>query len=109
MPTYLFLPVALVRFWYIEAPVGLLTYFSSLNKAFLRLFSLPLFIRTFFKPLKNEYREGLVGFSKVMGILVKSVLILIDLALFALLLAFEVGFLLYFLLLPFISVYILFL
>ena len=107
MTAYLFLPVAFLKFWFIEAPIGMLGYFGSLNRAFLQLFSLPLFLRTFFKPLKNEYREGLVGFSIAMGIAVKSILIAVDLALFFVLLAFEVVFLLYFLLLPFISFYIL--
>ena len=108
MTAYLFLPFAFLRFWFFEAPAGIIRYYRSLNKAFLQLFSLPLFLRTFFKPLKNEYREGLVGFSIAMGIFVKTILIAIDLVLFVLLLAFELIFLVYFLLLPFISVYILF-
>lgn len=109
MTAYLFLPIAFVKFWFIEAPLSLIHYFGSLNKAFLQFFSLPLFIKTFFKPLKNEYRKGLVGFSIAMGVFVKSVLILIDLVLFALLLVCEAAFLLYFLALPFMSFYILFL
>ena len=108
MTAYLFLPIAFLRFWFIEAPIGLVGYFGSLNRAFLQFFSLPLFLRTFFKPLKNEYREGLVGFSIAMGIMVKSVLIAVDLALLVVLLALEIVFLLYFLLLPFISFYLLF-
>lgn len=41
------------------------------------LLSVPLLLRTFFKPLKSEYREGLVLFSVLMGIIVKSILLFI--------------------------------
>lgn len=73
------LPVYIIRFWYLEAPRSLLGCFISLNKAFLVAFSLPLMLKTFFKPWKNEYREGLVGFSIFMGIAIKSLFILADL------------------------------
>jgi len=108
MTTYLFLPIAFIRYWFFEAPISIIRYFGTLNKAFLQFFSLPLFLKTFFKPLKNEYRDGLVGFSIAMGIFVKTILIAIDLVLFILLLAAEAVFLIYFLALPFISFYILF-
>jgi len=39
------------------------------------LLSLPLLVRTFFKPLKNEYRDGLVLFSVIFGMVIKSMLI----------------------------------
>lgn len=58
--------------------------------AFMQLFSLPLFLQTYTKPLKNEYRQGLVGFSRTMGIAIKTVLIIVDVILFTGLLAFEV-------------------
>lgn len=77
------------KFWFMDAPLGILKYGASLNSAFLQLFSLPLFLRTFFKPLKNEYRQGLVGFSIGMGIALKTVLIGIDLVLFLFLIIFE--------------------
>jgi hypothetical protein len=107
MSAYLFLPLAFVRFWFFEAPWSLIHYFASLNKAFLHLLSLPLFIRTFFKPLKNEYRPGLVGFSIGMGIVVKSVLILVDLVLLAVLLLTELSVLLAFLVVPFATIWLL--
>lgn len=107
MAAYLFLPLAFIKFWFLEAPIGIINYFSSLNKAFLQLFSLPLFVRTFFKPLKNEYREGLVGFSRVMGMIIKSVFIFIDLILFLFLVGVESVIVLTFFLLPFLSVWIL--
>lgn len=102
------LPFVFLRFWYIEAPVGLVRYFSSLNRAFLQLFSLPLFIKTFFQPLKNEYRKGLVGFSIGMGIVVKSAFILVDIMLFILLLSIQGVTLFIFLLLPILPFIVLF-
>ncbi len=89
MSAYLFLPIYFLRFWYIEAPSAILDYFLSLNSAFFHLFSLPLFLRTFFQPVKNEYRKGLVGFSVGMGIAIKSGFILVDLMLFLCLLLLE--------------------
>lgn len=98
-----------LRFWFIEAPLGLIAYFSSLNKAFLELFSLGLLAKTFFKPWKNEYRKGLVGFSIGMGITIKSIVILVDTIIFIMLLLAEGIFLLGFLLWPFATVGFLFL
>lgn len=108
MYNYLFLPVLVLKFWYVEAPRGMFAFFLSLNKAFFELFSLPLFLRTFFQPLKNEYRQGLVGFSRAMGMGVKSMLIAVDLLLFFLLLMFEIGTFLSFLLFPILTVAVLF-
>lgn len=73
------LPISIVKFWYIEAPVLLISYFFSLNKSFLNAFSLPLMLKTFFRPWKNEYREGLVRFSIFMGIVFKTIFIVADL------------------------------
>jgi len=104
----LFLPVTFLKFWYIDSPLGLIRYFESLNRAFLQLFSLPLFVRTFFKPLKNEYREGLVHFSIGMGIVIKTVLILVDLILLCLLLIVEFAVLFLFLTFPILTVFVLY-
>ncbi len=83
------LPLIFLKFWYFEAPRGIWGFFASVKAAFFQLFSLPLFARTFFKPIKNEYREGLVGFSIFMGMMVKSFIIVADLIIFAVLLAAE--------------------
>ncbi len=101
------LPLVFLKFWFWEAPIGLIEYFSSLNNAFLQLFSLPLFIRTYFKPLKNEYRQGLVLFSIVMGIFIKTVFIFIDISLLICLLLLELIFVLLFIAMPIIAVYFL--
>lgn len=89
MGFYLLLPFLFLKFWYLEAPKGLLAFFASLNEAFLKLFSLSLLVRTYFKPWKNEYRKGLVGFSIGMGMFIKTFFILADLILLFALLAIE--------------------
>jgi hypothetical protein len=107
MPLLLTLPLYFFRFWYFEVPSRMLDYFLSLNQAFFQLFSLPLFLRTYFQPLKNEYRKGLVGFSLGMGIAVKTIFIVVDLLLFAGLLLVELFLLGGFLLFPVLTVLIL--
>lgn len=94
------LPILILKFWYFEAPLNMLKFFASLNKAFFGVFSLPLMIRTFFRPWKNEYRQGLVGFSIVMGMVMKSLFIFADLLLFTGLLLVEFGMFIIFLSLP---------
>jgi len=72
-------PYFLVVFWYrdflpstISKSFQILIYSSE-------LLSLPLLVKTFFKPLKNEYRDGLVGISLAMGIFLKALIIMADL------------------------------
>jgi len=108
MGSYFSLPLIFLKFWYVEAPLGMIGYFTSLNNAFFELFSLPLFLRTYFKPLKNEYRQGLVGFSRVIGIVVKTFFIVIDLAILIVLLIFELCALAFFLLFPLLTVALLY-
>src|SRR4051812_45473227 len=97
MGSYAQLPLTFLIFWFVEAPVGIVKFYKNLNKAFFDLFSLPLLLRTFFQPLKNEYRKGLVGFSIGMGIVVKSFFILFNLLLLIPLLVAEIALLLLFL------------
>ena len=87
---YSALPLTFLKFWFLEAPKGMLGFFGSLNSAFLQLFSLPLLVRTYFKPWKNEYRKGLVGFSIGMGMFIKTFVILTDIILLFLLLLLEI-------------------
>lgn len=89
MNQYLLLPLFFLKFWFFDAPLELIGFFRSLNKYFIQAFALSLFLKTFFKPLKNEYREGLVGFSRGMGIVIKSVFIFVDMLILVLLLSFE--------------------
>lgn len=108
MGFYLSIPFLFFRFWYLEAPVRLSKYFLSVNHAALEILSLPLMIRTFFKPLKNEYRKGLVWFSISMGIVVKTVFIFCDLVILLGLYLCEFFFMSIFLLLPILTIIILF-
>lgn len=82
MQGIILLPVNILMFWYLEAPLALLKYFFSFNKAFLSLFSLPLMIRTFFRPFKNEYRKEFVKFSIFMGMVFKTIIIAGDIVMF---------------------------
>lgn len=101
------LPVLFLKFWFIDGPIRLIGYFLSVNHVALQVLSLPLLIRTFFKPLKNEYRKGLVGFSIVFGIILKSALIISDLVLLGVIIFVEIGLLAAFVLWPFFTFYIL--
>ena len=108
MTGLIFLPIIFLKFWFFEAPKAILHFFVSLNKAFFQLFSLPLLIKTYFKPWKNEYRLGLVGFSIAMGMFIKTFVIFADLLLFFFLLITELTFFLMFILWPFATIYLLF-
>jgi hypothetical protein len=101
---YLALPALFFKFWYLEAPRSLFFYLLSMDNAFLHMLSLPLFVRTFFKPLKNEYRGDLVGFSIAMGMVVKSLLLVVGLGLFVIMLFVQTIFYLLFLALPLLPV-----
>ena len=105
---YLSLPGVFLRFWFIDALLGLTHFFASVNNAFFQLVSLPLLLKTFFRPLKNEYRQGLVGFSIGMGIVVKTCIIAVDLLIFLALLSFEAVFIIAFFSLPIATVLLLF-
>lgn len=104
---YIKLPLNFIKFWFIDSPRGLIAFFASLNNAFMQLFSLPLLIRTYFKPWKNEYRKGLVGFSIAMGIFIKTIVIIADIILFLLLLAFEAIFMIGFIFWPIVTLLLL--
>lgn len=89
MSAFLLYPIYLFIFWYKDVLVGLFNFYAVFNKYVAQLLSLPLLFKTFIKPLKNEYRQGLVVFSIVSGIVIKSVLISIDLLILLLLLSTE--------------------
>ena len=105
---YASLPIVFLKFWLFDSPLALFRFFWSLNGSFMQLFSLPLMLRTFFKPLKNEYRQGLVGFSRAMGIVIKTILITADLFILFLLLLFEVTVFVSYCLLPYATIFLLF-
>ena len=100
------IPFYVLKFWYLEAPISILSYFVSLNKAFIGFFSVFLMIKTFFKPWKNEYRSGLIGFSRFMGMFFKTILLTVDFFMFIGLLILEAVIFVVFLAFP-IAVFIL--
>jgi len=108
MGSIFLLPYIFVKFWFVEAPLGMLGYFASFNHAFLEMFSLTLFLKTFFQPLKSEYREGLVWFSRIMGMMIKSIFIIIDTLILIIILAVEGLVLVGFLTFPIATVYLLY-
>ncbi len=95
-------------FWFFEAPKGLALYFFSFNNALLKLFSFRLLLSTYFKPWKNEYRKGLVGFSIGMGMFIKTWIILFDIVLLLLFTVLEILAILAFILWPFATVVLFF-
>lgn len=105
---YVRLPFLFLKFWFVEAPPAQFIFFTSLNRAFLHLFSLPILVRTFFKPWKNEYREGLIGFSIGMGMFIKTIVIIVDIVLLLMLIAFELTSVAAFIAWPMVTVYLLF-
>lgn len=100
MPALLNFPFSFFNFWFAQAPYGLVLFFLSFNNAVVNMLSIPTMFKTFFKPLKNEYRKGLVGFSIGMGIVVKSVLIMFSLFLLGLIMLIEFFILVVFISLP---------
>ena len=102
------LPLDIIRFWYFEAPVSLLKFFALINRGFLDIFSLPLMVKTFFKPWKNEYRKGLVGFSRAMGMFIKSLFIAADLVMLTFIFIFEFSAIFVLLTFPFIVIFLAF-
>jgi len=82
----------------------MLDYFFSLNTAVLKFLSLEILARTFFKPWKNEYREGLVGFAVFMGIFIKSMIIFFDLLILVLFISVEISMIFLFVSFPVITI-----
>lgn len=100
MIAFLAYPLYLLIFWYKDVTLGLLGFFAALNRYMATLLSLPNLFRTFFKPLKNEYRDGLVLFSRCFGMVIKTVLISVSLLILLLMLLIEVFIVLFIVLLP---------
>lgn len=101
------LPEEFLKFWFINSPRNLVAFFNSLNSAFLQLTSVGLLVKTYFKPWKNEYREGLVGFSIGMGIFIKTFAILADIVIYLALNILEILLIVFFLLWPVLTFFLL--
>ena len=89
MIAFLYYPFFLLAFWYKDVTGGVINFFAGFNRYVASLLSVPLLFKTFFKPLKNEYRDGLVLFSILAGILIKSVLLFVSVTIIFLILCTE--------------------
>ena|SRR4030067_1619621 len=98
------LPVDFLRWWFLEAPITLLKILRFIFEATVHLFSFKLLFTTYFKPWKNEYREGLVRTGIFIGAFIKTWLILFDIAALSALIIVEAAIFLAWLLLPFIAI-----
>src|SRR5882757_2027593 len=108
MQSFLLIIIQFFKFWFVDAPKGIVDYFLSLNTAMLRFFSLGILLKTFFKPWKNEYRQGFVGFAIIMGMVIKSMIIVFNVALFGMFIVFEIVLLFLFICWPVITIGLLF-
>lgn len=93
-------PLLVLKFWYIDAFVMLLGVARQIFDFTLSLFSLPLLMRTFFRPIKNEYHKNLIVFSIIFGIAIKTLLIAVSLVFVCAVLVIEILLLFAFLLFP---------
>lgn len=98
--SFIFYPIFVILFWYVDIPLKALRFMHSLNLYILHLLSVPILVRTFFKPIKNEYHKGLILFSVFFGISVKSILIIVSLAVVLFMAVIECVLLAFYLVLP---------
>jgi len=104
MTAFLYYPGYLTMFWFRDVLGSVVRFFIEFNRYVLSLLSFYLLLKTFFKPLKNEYRSGLVLFSTIFGIAIKSFIIGIDLGILLFIFALESIVLIFLLLLPIVLV-----
>ncbi|MDP2671269.1 MAG: hypothetical protein Q8P13_02290 [bacterium] len=96
------LPIDFVVWWFLEATVELIQILIYIFRAFLQLLSIDSIFKTFFKPWKNEYREGLTRFATFFGVGLKSLLLVFDAFFLVGLIAIEASLFLVWVVLPFI-------
>ena len=69
------LPISFITWWFSNNIKLIYKILSFIFLTTVHLFGYKSLFKTFFKPWKNEYREGLVGFSRLIGASIKSILI----------------------------------
>lgn len=97
-------PFDFLVWWFWEAPITLIKILRFIFAAIAHLLSFQSLFSTFFKPWKNEYREGLVRTAIFIGAFIKLFLILFDSLLFVVLLSFEAIIFIAWVALPFIAI-----
>lgn len=107
MIAFLYYPIYLVLFWYKDILGSVFIFFIQINRYAASILSVPQFLKTYFKPVKNEYRDGLILFSIILGIVIKSFLLVISILILLVMLLLEVMVLSLFILMPIIMIYVL--
>jgi hypothetical protein len=83
------LPVDFLHWWFVEATFNLFQILRFILSATYRFLGVGLIFKTFFKPWKNEYREGLTRFALFMGMFIKTIFLFFDLIFFGFLIMVE--------------------
>src|SRR3989344_6801803 len=83
------LPTALLTWWFLESPKLIFKILLFILAYTAHQVGYKSLFKTFFKPWKNESREGLVRFSIFMGMFMKSLLIFADTAILLILVFLE--------------------
>ena len=97
------LPFEFFRWWFWEAPITLIKILRWIFAAFTHLFSFKELFTTFFRPWKNEYREGLVRTAIFIGAFIKSLLIIFDIFILGFIITVEIAVFAGWLILPFLA------
>jgi hypothetical protein len=98
------LPLDFIRWWFLEAPVTIFKILLWIFAAFAHLFSFRELFTTYFRPWKNEYREGLVRTAIFIGAFIKTWLIVFDIFVLSIILVLEITIFILWLALPFIAI-----
>lgn len=99
------LPLQFLHWWWLEATFNLLSIMRYILSATFQFLGIKSIFKTFFKPWKNEYREGLVRFSVFMGMFLKFMLLICDTIFFAVVILAEFLILVAWFLFPFIVIW----
>src|SRR3990170_738284 len=97
------IPLEFLRWWYLDASTTLFKILRWLFAACVHLFSFKELFTTFFRPWKNEYREGLVRTAIFMGAFIKSLLIIFDIFILSLIITVEIAVFAGWLIMPFLA------
>jgi hypothetical protein len=101
------LPLLFIYWWFVTAPIQLLVFFFRYLTHLSQVLSLPLLVKTFFVPWKNENKKGYVAIARGIGMTVKTSVILADLMILIIFFMVEVSLFLLWMLLPILSIYLL--
>ena len=99
------LPIDFLRWWFLEAPLTIFKILRWIFAAFTHLFSFKELFTTYFRPWKNEYREGLVRTAIFIGAFIKTWLIIFDIFILSIIFVIELAIFALWLALPFIVIF----